>query len=157
MVLRLSELLRYSLDAGRSERLPLSSELQVVCDYLELERLQFEERLKWRIDISPEAQDATIPPMLLQQLVENAVKHGIAPDPNGGEISIIGRIRSKQLELRVENTGQLIASGKPADGLGLANARERLRLLGGTKAVLSLENKDERHVAATAAIPFEMA
>ncbi len=157
MVLRLSELLRYSLDAGTSERVPLSAELHVLRGYLELEKLQFEERLRWRIDISPEALNATIPPMLLQQLVENAIKHGIALDPNGGEICVVGQIRSKQLELRVENTGQLVPNRKPSDGLGLANARERLRLLGGAEAALSLENKDERHVAAIAAIPFEMA
>ncbi len=155
MLLRLSELLRYSLDAGRHERVPLAQELQVVSAYLDLEKLQFEERLRWRLDVSDEAMQATVPPMLLQQLVENAVKHGIAVQPSGGEISIQGRAGGRRLELRVENTGQL--GGASSNGVGLANARERLRLLCGAGAALSLDRVDERHVAATAEIPFEPA
>ncbi|MGA8025699.1 MAG: histidine kinase [Bryobacteraceae bacterium] len=152
MLLRLSELLRYSLDAGRHERVPLSDELEVVRAYLDLEKLQLDERLRWHLDISPEALGATVPPMLLQQLVENAVKHGIAEQSGGGEITITGRASAGRLELRVENTGQL--SAKPGAGVGLTNARERLRLLCGAGAALSLDNVDELRVAATAEIPF---
>lgn len=157
MLLRLSELLRYALEAGHHERIPLREELRVVSAYLDLEKLQFEERLRWKLDISPEALQATAPPMLLQQLVENAVKHGIATLPGGGEIAITGRISAGRLELRVVNTGQLNAerlSAEPGNGVGLVNARERLRLLCGAGAALSLKNMDERRVAATAEIPF---
>ncbi len=152
MLLRLSELLRYALDAGRNERVPLSEELHVVSAYLNLEKLQLEERLRWRLDVSPEAMRAPVPTMLLQQLVENAVKHGIAAQAGGGEINIQGRASAGRLQLRVENTGQLIAES--SNGVGLTNARERLRLLCGNGAALSLANIDERHVAATAEIPF---
>lgn len=151
MLLRLSELLRYALDAGRQERVRLSEELRVVSGYLDLERLQYEERLSWNLDISQEALGASIPPMLLQQLVENAVKHGIAAQPGRGEILISARLQAGHLQLRVENTGQ-VSSG---NGFGLTNARERLRLLCGAGAALSLENMNEYRVAATAAIPLD--
>jgi signal transduction histidine kinase len=153
MLLRLSDLLRYALNAGRFERVPLSEELRVVSDYLDLEKLQYEERLSWDIDLSEEALGASIPPMLLQQLVENAVKHGIAGQPGRGVILISARIDDNGLRLRVENTGQLsMISG---NGFGLTNARERLRLLCGSGAALSLENMDRDRVAATVAIPSE--
>ena len=84
MLLRLSELLRYALEIGRNECVPLSQEMRVVSAYLDLEKLQFEERLTWNFDVEESAAKAEIPPMLLQQLVENAIKHGIAKNPSGG-------------------------------------------------------------------------
>ena len=155
MLLRLSDLLRYALDAGRHERVALAEELRVVSDYLDLEKLQFEERLSWKLDISQEALHATIPPMLLQQLVENAVKHGIAVQTGGGDILISARTQNDELWLRVENTGQV--RGASENGLGLRNARERLRLLCGDGAALSLENTDDDRVAASVAIPLKSA
>ncbi len=88
MLLRLSELLRYALDSGQRERVPLSRELEVVRAYLDLEKLQFEERLHWRIEGPSDAMDAMVPPMLIQQLVENAIKHGIEKQAAGGEITV---------------------------------------------------------------------
>lgn len=84
MLLRLSELLRYSLEAGLKEKVSLREELQVVQAYLELEKLQFETRLKWRIEANVESRQAMVPPMFVQQLVENAVKHGISQQAEGG-------------------------------------------------------------------------
>ncbi len=155
MLLRLSGLLRYALDAGRHERVALAEELRAVSDYLDLEKLQFEERLSWKLDISQEALHATIPPMLLQQLVENAVKHGIAVQTGGGDILISARTQNNELWLRVENTGQV--QGASENGVGLTNARERLRLLCGAGAALSLENTDNYRVAASVAIPLKSA
>lgn len=152
MLLQLSDLLRHALDAGRHERVPLSEELRVVRAYLDLEKLQHEERLRWLLDVSPDAMQTTVPPMLLQQLVENAVKHGVAGAPRGGEVAITARINVDRLSLRVENTGQL--SPTPGNGVGLANARERLRLLCGPDAMLTLENADTTHVVATATVPI---
>ena len=152
MLLRLSELLRYSLEAARRDKVPLCEELHVVEGYLALEKLQFENRLNWCLNVAPDALPALIPPMLLQQLVENAVKHGVAQDTAGGEIVISGRNTAAGLELRVENTGTLKESTRK--GFGIENVRERLRLLCGAAASFDLQNTAEGRVAATARIPL---
>lgn len=152
MLLRLSALLRYSLEAARRDKVPLWEELHVVEGYLALEKLQFENRLNWRLSIAPNALPGLIPPMLLQQLVENAIKHGVAADTAGGEILISARHTVAGLELRVENTGNLKESTRK--GFGIENVRERLRLLCGAAASFDLQNTAEGRVAATARIPL---
>ena len=152
MLLRLSELLRYSLEAGRRDKVTLSDELQIVEGYLALEKLQFEHRLTWRLDIADTARPIMIPPMLVQQLVENDIKHGIAQHQAGGEILIWARYAKSGLDLRVENTGTLKPS--TSKGFGIANVRERLRLLCGSAASFALQNISEGRVAATAHIPL---
>jgi len=152
MMLRLSELLRYALEVSRHERVALEQELSVVEAYLELESLQFEDRLHWQFNVTPEASRAQLPPMVVQQLVENAIKHGISKRPHGGEILVRGSVNDGALLIDVENSGQLPAS--PGSGFGLENARQRLRLLSGELARLTLSNRDSDHVAATASIPL---
>lgn len=152
MMLRLSELLRYALEVSRHERVTLDQELSVVEAYLELESLQFEDRLRWEVKVTPEASRAKLPPMVVQQLVENAIKHGISKRPHGGEIAIRGSVEEGALVIDVENSGQLPTT--PGSGFGLENARQRLRLLSGELARLTLRNRDSDHVAATASIPL---
>jgi LytS/YehU family sensor histidine kinase len=114
--------------------------------------MQFEDRLRWSVDVAPGAGEAPVPPMLVQQLVENAIKHGISGRPKGGEIRIRARVSEGTLEVEVENTGQLVESA--GNGFGLENARQRLRLLCGDLAGLKLANRDRDHVAAIASIPL---
>ncbi len=152
MMLRLSELLRYALEVSRHERVPLEEELAVVKAYLELESLQFEDRLRWRIEAAPDAQRVQLPPMVVQQLVENAIKHGISNRPQGGEILVRARIEAGALVVDVENSGQLPTTA--GNGFGLENARERLRLLSGELARLTVTNRGHDRVAATASIPL---
>jgi two-component system, LytTR family, sensor kinase len=152
MMLRLSELLRYALEVSRHERVPLEDELAVVKAYLELESLQFEDRLQWRIEATRDSQRAQLPPMVVQQLVENAIKHGISNRPQGGEIIVLARIEAGALVVDVENSGQLPTLA--GNGFGLENARERLRLLSGELARLTLANKGQDRVSATASIPL---
>ena len=151
MLLRLSELLRYSLEAGRRDKVTLAEELRIVEGYLALEKLQFDQRLSWRFEISQEAIEAMIPPMLVQQMVENAIKHGIAQDKAGGEILVSAHQRSSGLELRVENTGSLKPSS--SKGFGIENVRERLRLSCGSASSFELANAGNGRVAAVARIP----
>ncbi len=151
MLLRLSELLRYSLEAGRRDKVTLAEELRIVDGYLALEKMQLEERLAWRFDIAQSAMTLSIPPMLVQQLVENAIKHGIAPAKSGGEILVWVRDSKSRMEVRVENTGSLKENA--GKGFGIENVRERLRLLCGTAASFDLQNVGEGRVAATAHIP----
>ena len=153
MITRFATLLRYNLSRDVGHTVPLSAEAEVVADYLALEQIRFDERLRVQFDIDPKATSVQVPPMLLQTLVENALKHGIGRLPEGGEIRIQAASEPETLVLRVENTGQL-DRGKPADPqIGLNNVRERLRLLYGDRAGLELADGDSHHVTATVRIP----
>jgi sensor histidine kinase YesM len=130
--------------------------LQTVNDYLALEQVRHEERLRVRLDIAPGALNLAIPPMLLQTLVENAVKYGIAPRREGGEITIIARCEHDELRLQVTNPGSLAAGGG-STGVGLRNAAERLQLLFGSRATLALREDPPGRVVAEVLVPFGQA
>ena len=164
-VTQLANLLRYSLQSGQLETVPFEDELRVVNDYLALEQVRHEERLQVRLDIAPETLGLPIPPMLLQTLVENAVKYGISTRPEGGEIAIIARRENDALKLQVTNPGALPdASAVPArtpstasTGVGLRNAANRLRLLFGERATLQLRAETPALVVAEAILPLPAA
>jgi LytS/YehU family sensor histidine kinase len=154
-VTQLANLLRYSLKSGQLETVPFEEELGVVNDYLALEQVRHEERLRLRLDISPDALQLPIPPMLLQTLVENAVKYGISPRPDGGEIAIIARNEGGALRIQVSNPGELSPEVRTSStGLGLRNAAERLRLIFGERATLRLRSDQPTMVVAEAVIPL---
>jgi sensor histidine kinase YesM len=138
MVTELASVLRYSLQTGKARTVPLQTELDAVSAYLALEAIRFEERLQVTIEIPSEVRSAKIPPMLLQTLVENAIKHGIEPQSARGEVHIAGQRSGNRAVLEIRNTGRLRSSTNGI-GIGLNNARERLRLLYGNSASLSLE------------------
>ncbi|MBN1403247.1 MAG: histidine kinase [Opitutales bacterium] len=144
-VLHLSLLLRVALQNENQLR-SLREELDTVSHYLELERLRFEERLKVTINVSAEAMEQMIPTMLIQTLVENAVKHGIGRSVSGGELCIRASIDNNSFVLQISNPGTL-KSDTCGTGLGLNNARMRLVRLLGADAVLSLYEKDSLVIA----------
>src|SRR5262249_11358826 len=111
------------------------------------------ERLAVRWDIAKEVQSIRVPPMLLQTLVENALKHGIARRPQGGEIVIAARRSEASLELEVLNSGELHEPASTS-GIGLRNARERLGLLFGDRATLVLQNGNQGRVSARVTLPL---
>jgi len=152
-ITRLSELLRHSIRLDQAETVTLEHELGVVCDYLELEKIQMEERLQYRMDVDEGIGSCKVPTMIVQLLVENAVKHGIAPRPEGGEVCI--RILNSQgrLDFEVINSGHLGKGKSRGTGIGLRNARERLRLLYGEASQLILENQSNDTVSARFSIP----
>ncbi|HEY1205449.1 MAG: histidine kinase [Bryobacteraceae bacterium] len=152
MITRFANILRYNLHRDPNHTVPLASEVEVVSDYLVLESVRLEERLQVRMAIEPGAAEVPIPPMLLQSLVENAVKHGIAPLPAGGELVVSARLDGDALVVEVDSPGHVADANPDASGLGLANTRERLRILYGSRASLRLENRDGR-VAATVRVP----
>lgn len=152
-VLHLAQMLRYNLRATRSELVPLSQELQVVEGYLALEKIRFEDRLEIRYEIDPGARSGLIPPFLLQHLIENAIKYGIARRKLGGELHVAARVEQGILTLCVSNPGELAETGA-STGTGLQNARERLALLFGEAAQLSVENGPDSTVIAEACLPF---
>lgn len=153
MVTRLANILRYNLEREKTSTVPLEREIEVVGDYLAIESIRFDERLSVRMEIQPAAAQAQVPSMLIQTLVENAVKHGIGARTEGGEIVIRASIRGSALALEIVNSGQLSAPGEGATQIGISNARERLRLLYGEHASLRLENRDSTNVAAMVSIP----
>lgn len=152
-VTKLSELLRYTLQSNKADLVELRAEIEMVRDYLAIEEIRFEERLRVSFDIEPAALSSEIPAMLLQVLVENAVKHGIAKLPRGGIVAVSARITVGMLRLEVINSGRLHIAGKTS-GIGLVNTRERLRLLYGDRAWLTLNNCGDDLVAATVLIPM---
>lgn len=144
MLSRLSNTLRHTLQHSAKERVPLADELAVVHDYIALEQLHHEERLRvdWQVD--PATASASVPPMLLQLLVENAIKHGIARTAGGGVVDIrIGRDGGK-LSIAVDNPGQWKPGSTDSTGLGLANLRERLARAGGDGAGCRIAAADGR-------------
>ena len=138
---QLGELLRYSLDSGRRDLVPLAEEIAFVRDYLALELARMGDRLTVTVDVEPAALAAQVPPMALQTLVENAVRHGVAPKPEGGALTVAARLDGGYAILSVDDTG---VGAAPADlarpgGVGIANADERLQLLFGPSAGLRID------------------
>ncbi len=156
-VTQLANLLRYALQSAQRETVPFEEELDIVNDYLALEQVRHEERLRLRLDVAPDTLALPVPPMLLQTLVENAVKYGISSRPEGGEITIIARREAGFLRLQVTNPGDLSKDGPkaaPSTGLGLHNAKDRLKLIFGERASLDLRVSSPSHVVAEATIPL---
>jgi two-component system sensor histidine kinase AlgZ len=152
-VTQLARTLRYTLSSGQEELVSLEQELAIVDDYLELQALRLGERLHIERDISPASCQVRIPVMLLQTLVENAIKHGIAELPEGGVLRIAARMEQGALTLEVENPCPSQPQHASQEGIGLRNAGERLRLLFGPGATLNLDLTRPARAAARAYIP----
>lgn len=151
----LAELLRASLTMGQQRTITLAQEMETVRNYLALEQLRFEERLRVQLSIAPETCTHMLPPFVLQTLVENALKFGVAPFENGGEIFITAKDESGALHLTVKNQGALNAASS-GTGLGLKNARARLHLLCGPEAGITL-TQDGAWVVARLVVPLHSA
>jgi signal transduction histidine kinase len=150
----LSKILRSSMQSDQQEIITLGKELDIVKDYLALELIRFEDRLKVSYQIDEETLVNPIPPMMLQTLVENAIKHGIGKSIEGGEILIKANALKDKYELKVVNTGRL--DQQPLhEGFGLTSTSNRLNLIFGEKAVFSIFQSDENHVEAKAIIPLK--
>jgi Histidine kinase len=163
-VTRLANMLRYSLQSGQLETVPFEDELRIVEDYLALEQIRHENRLRVRWDIADETRGLPVPPMLLQTLVENGVKYGINVRREGGELAISAQITQGSLHIQVTNPGDLqappsasVARAGSSTGVGLRNASERLKLLFGDQATLQLNSLDKGVVAADVRIPLNLA
>jgi two-component system, LytTR family, sensor kinase len=139
MLSRLSDFLRLTLDAPPAHTSTLADELEFCRRYLEIEAVRFGDRLEVEVDAAPEALDAEVPVLLLQPLVENAVRHAIAPRESGGRIAVAARRIAAGVEIEVEDDGAGFAASPAApEGLGLANCRRRLDELYGGAARLEL-------------------
>jgi len=158
MVTGLSELLRYSLSADRKETVPLADELRVIDEYIALERARFEDRLRIEQQIDPLTLSVPVPPMIVQTLVENAVKHGVATMTRGGLVRLEAGLQDHTLRIVVTNTGRFEPS-PDEPGFGLQNAAERLRLMYHGAASLRIDglmnDSGEQRTVATLTLPLE--
>ena len=151
MITHLSDLLRYSIRLNEKPLVALEKEIEIVENYLKLESIHYEERLKYSIAVDPAALKQQVPPMSIQLLVENAIKHGISRLPEGGRIDVRARNEEGGIKVSVINTGQLIESdpSNPDSGIGLRNSQERLNLLFPSDCHLEIHNFDSSTVEAS--------
>jgi LytS/YehU family sensor histidine kinase len=138
---QLASLMRHSLRSGQAPTVRLADEVAAVQAYLAIERYRFEERLQAEVDIAPGLCDEMLPPMALQTLVENAVKHGVELAPGPCRLHVTARRRGQQVILTVANEGSL-QEASASTKLGLANTSKRLALLFGPGASCTLSEED---------------
>lgn len=156
-VTQLAGLLRYTLRSDHEELVTLERELNTVGDYLALESLRLGDRMRVELDVSAGAQEIRVPVMLLQTVVENAIKHGIAELPSGGVLRISATLRDGALHVEVRNPRPAHPSPREPQGSGLYNAAERLRLLFGAHATLELDLSQSDLAIARIRVPNQVA
>lgn len=142
-ITQLSNLLRQSINLGKMRVIPLSEELNLVKTYLDLEQVRFEERLDTSFDIQHASLTCEIPPLLIQTIVENAIKHGIAQSVEGGRVILTTRFEDEVLTMEVKNTGELKIN-KDVTGIGIKNSKKRLNILYGKKAQFSIKQVEDQ-------------
>jgi two-component system, LytTR family, sensor kinase len=153
MIAGLSELLRRTLRSSGQQQVVLREELEIAEKYLEIEKARFAERLQVHVEVPEELRKARVPSLILQPIVENAVKHGIAKRVDGGEIAISAARENSELRVSVRNDGPGFAEGwESKKGIGLKNVRERLASLYGKEAELRVSNGDG--VVVTIVVPY---
>jgi sensor histidine kinase YesM len=157
MLSQMADLLRFSLDSARSGPVPLSRELKIVRDYLEIEKARFESRLRYDIHVPAEFEDLPFPPLSLQTLVENSVKYAVSVTRAGADILIYAHLDSSRLVLTVEDNGPGFAPSHLPSGHGLASLSARLESLYGRAGHLEISSQPGRtrvslHVPAAVAV-----
>lgn len=156
MIARLSEFLRMSLESGNVQEVTLKRELEFLERYLEIEKIRFRDRLSVEMAIDPETLDARVPNLVLQPLVENAIRHGISKRRGAGRVEIRARRRGDSLELRVldDGAGLDTSRGGVSEGIGLSNTRLRLEQLYGDRHSFTAGGRPEGGFEAALTIPF---
>ena len=151
-ITELSNILRSSIQVDKVEITSLEKELDIVKDYLALEYIRFADRLKVVYEVDSKTLSHQIPPMMLQTLVENAIKHGLSKQPGDCTIKIISNVENDKLVLIVQNTGLLQQAEK--DGFGLQSTRERLNILYRGQAIFEIYQCEPNEVTAKLVIPI---
>jgi len=153
-ITQLSSILRSSLVINRNKLTRFNDEINTVRDYLDLETIRFEERLQTRFDIDPKSKNFTVPPLMIQTLVENGIKHGISKLQRGGEISVNTEVKDSKLYIKIRNNGQLPHQKlNGTKGFGVENTKQRLKLLYGNKATFKIQNENDTTVLTEICLP----
>jgi two-component sensor histidine kinase len=151
-ITELSNILRSSMQVEKMETVPLEKELAIVNDYLALEHMRFEERLRVDMEIDPDSLEQPVPPMMLQTLVENAIKHGISKKINGGLVKIISKFTDDHFELIVRNNGP-VNEDLGEEGFGIKSTRDRIKMLYQGKADFQIKRIGENEIEAKVVLP----
>jgi hypothetical protein len=157
MIAGLSDCLRRAMEDSNRQQVPLGEELEFVQKYLDIQKVRFAERLQLSVDVPAELFPAQVPSLILQPMVENAIKHGIAKRVQGGAIRIAGFRSNGKLTLSVYNDGPSLPVGweKTQSGIGISNMRTRLRGLYGDTFEFSMRNQSPGGVEVTVSVPFD--
>ena len=159
MITRLGDFLRLTLENSGAQEVTLQKEMEFLTCYLEIERIRFQDRLVTRINLADETLDAKVPNLILQPIVENAIRHAIAPRSTPGLIEIEAKQEGTKLRIQVRDNGPGISEHRTSErvfskGLGLTNTSTRLEQLYGTAHVFDLSNSPEGGLVVTLEIPF---
>lgn len=159
MIGSLSQFLRTTLNVSAKDEIPLEVELEFLDHYLEIQQTRFGNRLKICRDVEPGASDALVPPLILQPLVENAIRHGIEPRERGGTVAIRAARKNGCLHLEISDDGAGFSGGqllRPGNGVGLSNTEARLQTLYGQKHQFTLKANQPTGASVTIEIPFRL-
>ena len=154
MLAQLSDLLRHALDSTETQEVPLREEVDFLTRYARIEQTRFGERLHIEMKIAPDTLDALVPNLVLQPLLENAIRHGIEPHSRAGRIEVSACRDGASLKLEVRDNGDGLPNGKIVEGIGLSNTRARLKQLYGARQSFDLANADGGGAKISATIPF---
>jgi two-component sensor histidine kinase len=160
MIAGLSDLLRHALESAGKQEVSLREELDFLELYLDIQQMRFSDRLQVRMEIQPETLEARVPNLILQPLVENAIRHGVAQRVSAGLVAVSARRERGLLQIKVYDDGPGLQEGwrmEESDGIGLANTRERLQQLYGPEHRFDVRNRSEGGVEATLLIPLRLA
>ena len=159
MLSRLASFLRYTLVNESAAQVTLSQEVETLKLYLEIEKMRFEERMRPSFNVDPAAMHAKLPSLLLQPLVENAIKYAVTPQEGGADIAVDARRVGNRVRITVSDTGPGTrgpqVGGSPSTGVGLANIRDRLSQAYGADHHIEANDTDEGF-AVTIEIPYDM-
>jgi two-component system, LytTR family, sensor kinase len=159
MLAGLSDLLRHALETSSHQEVALRDELEFIERYLAIQRMRFSDRLSVKTEIDPDTLDAIVPNLILQPLVENAIRHGLAARAAPGLLSLTAHRSNGELQIRIYNDGPTLAEGwrmENSAGIGLQNTRDRLEQLYGAQHQLEVRNQGTSGVVAWFSIPFRV-
>lgn len=147
MITDLSDILRYSLESNKHEKVQICDELEIVKRYIDIIKVQMEDRLDFEIYVPESLYSHLIPPMILQLLIENAIKHGVDNIRHGGKVQLIAEAVLKQISFKIINDiPNTDAANIRSTGIGLVNIEQRLKLLYGNNAAINITNKDQQFI-----------
>src|SRR5205085_686739 len=133
-ITQLSNILRNTLQMGKNKVISFDEEIKIVNDYLGLESIRYEERLKVSVQLHENSSQFYVPPLMIQTLVENGIKHGISKLTAGGIIEIKTFVKDDKLQIQIRNSGQINEAKESESGFGIKNTLQRLKLLYGKEA-----------------------
>lgn len=154
-ITQLSNILRHTLTLEKNRLIHLEDEMKLVEDYLNLEKIRLEERLTYKIDVSEDSYRFMVPPMIIQTLAENAVKHGVSQLIKGGILNINCSVKDGKLKVEIVNSGQYNPnkSSNESSGFGIENSKQRLKIIFNNTASFTIKNLNDEEVITTLIIP----